>query len=278
MDKEEARLAARRAFGNFVAVREQTHEASIWVPLERLGQYFLYAFRSTLRAPLLSAVAILALSLGIGLNTGVFTMLNAMFLRGPTLKDPGSFVQLCPRYSGWFTGADQYSSFTTEDYDAIRSRSHALEEVAAWQQSAALPEQGSKRINALQVTCNYFQVLGIDRPLMGRFFASGDCNGSAPAQVAVLSEPFWRSQFGADLQAVGKTIHLSGIPLVVIGVVPADAANSMLGGVFIPYTLQPRFDHTRNLLASPDEPWLSLAGRCGPDPQEPTHRPRYWPS
>ncbi len=261
MGKEEARLAALRAFGNFVALREQTHEASVWAPLERLGQNLRYAFRSAKRAPLHSAVAMLALSLGIGLNTGVFTMLNAMFLKPPTLQDPGSFVQLCPRYAGWFTGAEQYSSFITEDYDAIRSRSHVLDEVAAWQQSSALPEKGSKRINTLQVTCNYFHVLGIDHPLMGRFFASGECSRSAAAQVAVLSEPFWKTQFGADPHVVGKTIHLSGIPFVVIGIVPANAANSLMGGVFLPYTVQPQFDRARNLLASPDTPWLSIAGR-----------------
>jgi predicted permease len=261
MSEEEARLAAVRAFGNFVTLRERTHEAWAWARLERLGQDLLYAFRSARRAPLLSAVAILALSLGIGLNTGVFTMLNAMFLRPPTLHEPGRFVQLCPRYSGWFSGAEQYSQFTTEDYEAIRSRTHVLDEVAASRQFAALPEHGNKLINTLQVTCNYFHVLGIDRPLMGRFFASGDCNRSAAAPVAVLSEPYWKSQFGADPQVVGQTIHLSGTPLVVIGIVPADAANFLLGGVFLPYTLQPQIDRTRNLLASPDTPWLSMAGR-----------------
>jgi predicted permease len=261
MDKEEARAAAKRAFGNLVVVREQTHEAWGWASLERLGQDLLHAFRSARRSPLLSAVAVVALSLGMGLNTGVFTMLNAMFLRSPTLHEPGSFVQLCPRYSGWFTGANQFSSFTTEDFDAIRIRTHALDEVAAWSQSSATPEQGKTRINTLHVTCNYFHVLGVDRPLMGRLFAAGDCSRSAAARVAVLSQPYWKSKFGADPKIVGQTIHLNGIPLEVIGIVPADAANFMIGGVFLPYTLQPQFDRTRNLLVSPDMTWLSLAGR-----------------
>jgi hypothetical protein len=98
MSEEEARLAAQRAFGNFIVVREQTHEQWAWVFLERLGQDLLCAFRSARRSPFLSAVAVVALSLGIGLNSGVFTLLNAMFLRPPTLQDPSSFVQLCPRY------------------------------------------------------------------------------------------------------------------------------------------------------------------------------------
>ena len=264
MAKEEARLAALRAFGNFVAVREQTHEAWAWATIERLGQDLLYAFRSARRAPLLSGIAILALALGIGLNTGVFTMLNAMFLRPPTLHDPASFVQLCPRYSGWFTGADQYSSFTTEDFDAIRSRSRTLDEVTAWRQSVTLLEQANKQIGTLLVACNYFHVLGIDRPLLGRFFASDECTRGAGTQVAVLSEPLWKNQFDADPRIVGRTIHLNGIPTSVIGVVPSDAANYLLGGIVLPYTLEPQIDRARNLLNSPDAPWLSMAGRLRP--------------
>ena len=261
MGEEEARLAALRTFGNFVMVREQTYQSWAWAPLEQTWQNFRYALRSARRAPLLSAVAILALALGIGLNAGVFTMLNAMFLRAPTLLDPASFVQLCPRYSGWFAGADQHSSFTTEDFEAIRSRSHTLGEVTAWRQYSAFLEQGNKYITTLLATCNYFHVLGIDRPLMGRFFASDECTAGTRAHVAVLSEPLWKNQFAADPQIVGKMIHLNGVPVTVIGVAPSDAANYLLGGVFLPYTIEPQLNRAGDFLDSPDTPWLSMTGR-----------------
>ena len=264
MGKKEARLAALRTFGNLVAVREQTHETWTWSRFEQIWQNFRYAERSARRAPLLSGVAILALSLGIGLNTGVFTMLNAMFLRAPTLVDPANFVQLCPRYSGWFTGVNQFSFFTTEDFDAIRSHSRALDEMAAQRQYSAFLEEGNKNITTLLATCNYFHVLGIDRPLMGRFFASGECNRGAGTHVAVLSEPMWKNQFGGDPRIVGKTIHVNGVPVAVIGVAPSDAANYLLGGAFLPYTLQPQLNHAEDLLTSPDTPWLSVTGRLRP--------------
>ena len=125
--KEEARLAALRTFGNFVAVREQTHETWAWTTAGAdMAGLPLRPPLGTARAVAFDVLPILALALGIGLNTGVFTMLNAMFLRAPTLVDPASFVQICPRYSGWFAGAHRECSFTTEDFDAIRSRSHAL--------------------------------------------------------------------------------------------------------------------------------------------------------
>ncbi len=108
MGKEEARLAASRSFGNLISLREQTHETWAWAPVERLCQDFLYAGRSLRRAPLLSAVAIIALSLGIGLNTGVFTILNALFLKPPTLEDPHSFVQL---FRGTPTGSHERINF-----------------------------------------------------------------------------------------------------------------------------------------------------------------------
>ena len=141
---EEAASAARRVFGNVALVREQTHEAWGWAPIERFWQDVVYALRSVRRSLFLSIVAVLALALGIGLNTGVFTLLNSLFLQPPTLKDPHSFVQVYPRYTGWSTREDRYSPFATEDYDAVRSRSKALEDVAAWQVSSSVLEEGSK--------------------------------------------------------------------------------------------------------------------------------------
>jgi predicted permease len=264
MGEEESRLAALRTFGNFVAVREQTHETWAWATMERLWQDFRRALRSAQRAPLLSSVAVLALALGIGLNTGVFAIVNAMFLRVPTRVDPASFVQICPRYTGWFAGSDKNASFTTEDFDAIRSRSHTLREVAAWRQYPAFFEQGNRYVGTLLAGCNYFHVLGIDHPRMGRFFAPGECNRGAGAQVTVLSETLWKSQFDADPRIVGKAINLNGVPVTVIGVAPSDAANLLLAGIFLPYTLAPQLDHSGDLLDSPDKPWLSMSGRLRP--------------
>lgn len=221
----------------------------------------LYALRSTRRSPLLSIVAILALAIGIGLNAGVFTLLNSLFLQPPTLKDPGSFVQVYPRYTGWLTQADQYSSFSTEDFHAIRSRSRALEDVAAWQITNAVLEEGNKPNATLLASCNYFHVFGIDRPLTGRFFASGDCGRASSVQVAVLSESTWKTEFGGNPHIIGETIHLNGSPFQVIGIVSSDAANFLPGGVFVPYAAEPLLDAGKDLLNSPDAPWLNVAGR-----------------
>ncbi|UWZ84302.1 ADOP family duplicated permease [Occallatibacter riparius] len=228
-------------------------------------QDLLFAVRAARRAPLLSIIAVAALSLGIGLNAGVFTLLNALFLSAPTQKDPSRFVQVYPKYEGWFTGAGQYSSFTTEDYDAVRTQSKTLEEIAAWQNRGAILEQAHRAIPALLVTCNYFQVLGIDRPLLGRFLTPQECERGTTAQVALLSEPLWRSRFDANPHIVGETIHLNGLPYTVVGVVRASDTNPRAGGVFAPYTTEPLYDHAgTSQMANPDAPWLEIAGRLRP--------------
>jgi predicted permease len=258
---EEAAYAARRAFGNSSLIREQTHEAWGWAPVERFWQDLFHALRSAQRAPLLSIVAIVALAVGIGLNAGVFTLLNSLFLQPPTLKDSHSFVQVYPRYTGWSMREDKYSFFTTEDYDAIRSRSQVLEDVAAWQVSSPALEEGSKQSTTMLVTCNYFHVFGVDRPLIGRLLASGDCSRGSAAQVVVLSEATWKADLGGDSRIIGQSIHLNGTPFQVIGIVASDAANFLPGGIFVPYTTEPLLHRGRDLLSSPDMPWLSLAGR-----------------
>lgn len=232
----------------------------MWIDRQNLR----YAIRSARRAPLMTFAAIAALSLGIGLNAGVFTLLNAMFLDSPVRKDPASFAQLYPRYEGWFTGAGQFSAFTTEDYEAVYGQSRALADSAAWQLSSAVLEQAHRRVGTVLVTCDYFHVFGADTPQKGRFFTPGECARDTAAQVAVISGPAWKTLFGADPRIVGRTIHLNGLPFEVIGIMPSDQANVFAGAIFIPYTLQPLLDHGNNLYSSPDSPWLSVAGRLRP--------------
>lgn len=230
-------------------------------------QDLLYTIRSARRAPLLTIIAVAALSLGIGLNAGVFTLLNALFLSPPTEKEPSRFIQIYPRYEGWFTGAAQYSSFTTEDFDSVRARATTLEEIAAWQHSSAILEQAhsGRGTPTLLVTCNYFHLFGMDRPLLGRFLTPGECKRGTAAQVVILSEPLWRSRFDSNPRIVGETIHLNGLPFTVVGVVPFAGVNFQAGGLYAPYTVEPLFDGAGFAhLANPDEPWLEIAGRLRP--------------
>jgi predicted permease len=229
-------------------------------------QDLLYALRSARRTPLLTIVVILALSVGIGLNAGVFTILNSFFFQPPVTKDVASFVRLFPRYEGWFTGAGQFSSFTAEDYDAIHEQSHTLAEAAAWEPIGAMFDDVHQKSSASLVTCNYFHVFGVDRPLLGRFFTADECKPGTTAHVAVLNEMTWKYFYAADPKIVGKVIHVNHEPITVVGVVSSKAVHLIGGGggLWMPYTLQPVFSHGLNLFHNADYPWLSIGGHLKP--------------
>jgi predicted permease len=228
-------------------------------------QDLLYTIRAARREPLLSIIAVLALSLGIGLNAGVFTLLNALFLSPPTQTDVGRFVQIYPRYEGWFTGAGQYSSFTTEDFRAIEKQSTDLDETAAWNLTEAILEERRHGAPTALVSCNYFHVLGVDRPLLGRLLSPQECKPGSRAQVAVLSEAFWKLQFAGNSKIVGTTIHLNGMPFTVVGIMRSQGTNFNGGGIYIPFTDEPVLDRTgTSLLEDSNSPWLQVAGRLRP--------------
>lgn len=228
-------------------------------------QDVLYAIRSARRTPLLTLVAVLALSVGIGLNAGVFAILNFLFLNSPTKKDPASFVQIYPRYQGWYVGLARDSSFNAEDYDAIQAEAHSLDDVAAWQTIATtLDDVRRPGGDSVLVTCNYFRVFGIDHPLMGRLFNPDECTPGTAVPIAVLSEHFWKTYYSADPLIVGKVIHINRQPLTVVGVVADRSANLLSGGVWIPYSLQPAFNHGNSAFQNPNWAWLTVAGRLRP--------------
>lgn len=220
----------------------------------------LFALRSARRTPLLSSIVVLALSVGIGLNAGVFTILNYLMLDSPTRKEPSSFVQVYPRYEG-FGGATEDSSLNSDDFDAIREQTHALSDIAAWETIRPTLDDQHQKTSLLLATCNYFRVFGIDRPLMGRLFLSDECNPGTSVHVAVLSEQSWKVLFSSDPLIVGKVIHVNGQPLTVVGVAPDDSTNSLPGGLWAPYTLQPELNHGNSAFHKPGFTWLSAAGR-----------------
>ncbi len=227
-------------------------------------QDFLYALRAARRAPLLTSIVVLALSVGIGLNAGIFTILNFMFLDPPTRTDPASFVQIYPRYEGWFAGTASYSTFDADDYSAIESQARSLSDVAGWQVIPTNLDDVGRKNSSLLVTCNYFHVFGIDRALQGRFFLPDECIPGTSARIVVLSENVWKHLYSSDAHIVGRVIHIDRQPLTVMGVVPDRSANMLPGGVWMPYTLQPVFEHGNSAFHNPGYTWLNVAGRLRP--------------
>ena len=205
-----------------------------------------YAVRLLLKSPGFSLIAILTLALGIGANTAIFSVVNAVLLRPLPLTEPGQLVQIfeTKKFPAGFLGSS--SAANLNDW---REQNTTLTGIAAYQyQDFALQEKSSpERILGTLVSANYFRVLGA-QPLLGRTFLEGE-DQSAASAVIVLSEELWRAQFSADPAIIGRSVSLGGKPFTVIGVMPAsfrfpsERAKLWAPLVVTPAQLAARGDH-----------------------------------
>jgi predicted permease len=234
----------------------------------KLLQDIRYGLRGMRRSPLLTCVVILALTAGIGLNAGIFAIIESVWLSPPVTEHPSSFVQVIPQYSGWFPSASEFSSFTFQDFEAIRAQSRSLAEVAASSGAGFARLDDSDRggnSGANLVTCNYFSVFGISRLLVGRLLQPADCAATGGAPVAVISEALWRNHYASDPKIIGCTLRLDRHPFTIVGVVHSDAAAILTGGIWIPYTMQPEFYKGDVAFQKPDWQWLTVSARLKGD-------------
>ena len=208
----------------------------------------------------LAATIVATLTLGIGVNVSVFTLLNAVAFR-PRVPDPGSFVRVSPVYNG--DGLSPVGGVTSGEYLMYRNARSLRGLAASFRAFVTVGSDRSSSVPALLVSCNFFSVYGAERPRLGRFFRSDECVDSSPAQVVVISEESWRTRFGADPQIVGRLISLDDERFTVIGVAPAESpAQITETSVWIPYTTQPLLSLGFEAFRKP-WPWLWIDGRLG---------------
>ncbi len=188
-----------------------------------------YGFRSLIKAPLLSAVTILTLAVGIGLNAGIFTVVNGMMFRARIEKDPDSFVQLVSKYSGTYKQPGEIRSFTTTDFDAFRTRSQSLTDIAAWRDVHLHFGNEAESTLALVVTCEFFDLYGLSRPLKGRLFSADECSAHDSPPVMLVSEELWQRRLFGEPDVVGKSANLDGVPYTIVGVVPEGFSGRLRG-------------------------------------------------
>ena len=221
-----------------------------------------YALRGIIRAPFLSFAVLLALVAGVGLNAAVFALIDTSWLRSPVEKDPPSFVQAIPSYSGWFAAENQFHAFTVKDYEAIRDRTKSLREVAAFSGAGSRKlDSDSEDVGLGLVTCNFLDVYGW-RLVKGRRFLPQECSTPGAEPFAAISEALWRNRYGSDPAIVGKIIHINQQPYTVVGVISFRSQVWMKGDLWLPYTMQPQFYRGYDAFKQhPDYPWLNVVGR-----------------
>ncbi|MBC7897225.1 MAG: ABC transporter permease [Cytophagaceae bacterium] len=231
MPRAQARLEARRRFGNVGAQGERTRDADLFGWLDAVVGDVRYALRSLRWSKGFTVVAIASLALGIGANTAIFSLINAVMLRDLPVKDPQELVLL--KYTGGDNGV-----FTNPLWEQVRDGTgDVFSGVLAYGDTRFnLAEAGEeRRVNGLYVSGSYFPVLGV-RAFLGRtLLPADDVPGCAP--VAVVSHAFWQSRLGADPSVVGASLRLGGHQFQVVGV--ADPAfpgleTGKTSSVFVP--------------------------------------------
>src|SRR5262245_13228783 len=182
-------------------------------------QDFHYGVRALLKNPGFSLIAVITLALGIGANTAIFSVVNAVLLRPLPFAEPERLVMVWNR-GAEAAGGDSTPRAVAELLD-WRAQSRAYTEIGAFQRIMFNYTKGDspERVQAAGVTVNFFSTLGV-LPSLGRTF-SPDEERPGGQRVALLSDGFWRKHFSADPRAVGSTINLNGASFTVIGVMPA---------------------------------------------------------
>ena len=179
------------------------------------------ARRMLTKSPLFTSIVVVTLALGIGLNTAVFSAIDALLLRPlPGVRAPGEIVQLYRNYPGDMA----YGSNSIPHYTDLRNRSgDVFSGVALWSFNSLNITTGNepRRVFAVMASANYFSVLGAT-PIKGRFFVPQEDSGRLAHRVAVLSYAAWKGIFGGDESIVGRHTIINGNDYQVIGVAAAE--------------------------------------------------------
>ncbi len=211
-----------------------------------------YALRWFRREAPLTAAVILTLGFGIGLNTGVFSVLSGMLFRSRMEKESGRFFQVL---------APKLFSSSMADWKAYRGVP-GVEASAAWTVSLGRLEDDASVSLLMLVSCDFFGLYGLERATMGRLFRSGECQGTEATPTALIGEQMWRDRFHGDARVVGRTISINGAPYEVAGIVPLGFAGRLRGpGIWIPLGMHKAFFGGVDLFRAESRPWLTIEGR-----------------
>ena len=220
---------------------------------------FRSAYRSLRATPLVSALAILSLALGIGANTALFSILNGLMLRPLPVREPGALVQL------------QGGSWTYPIWNEIKARETDLFDGAfAWgsEQFDLAPGGETQLVDGAYVSGRFFDVLGVGAA-RGRLLTEADDRpgGGADGPVAVVSHRFWTNHYGGAGDVIGRQLTIQRLPFTVVGVMPAGFNGPDIGrvsDVMIPFATEPLIRGAESVLEGRSTWWLDIMARTKP--------------
>ena len=230
-----------------------------------------YALRVLGKNPVFTAAAVLTLALGIGLNTAIFSIFDAMALRPVQL--PGAtpaltiYQDMRGEVNREMIGGPNL--FSVPEYVDYRDHNHVFSGLTAYTPDyRALVDADVRPVAGQLAACNFFTVLDV-QPVIGRAFAPNECSAPDAGPVVVLSDAFWRSHFGGDRRVIGKTMKVNRVPLTIVGVAPPGFAGTEIvaSSFWVPLSMQwslwGRTDPAP-FAGRENVDWLTLIGRLRP--------------
>jgi predicted permease len=265
---QQALSALGRRFHGIDHLESESQGVTFMTLFSDFWQDVRFSARALRKSPSFSIVAVLALAFGIGANTGIFTILNALALRPLPVADAGRVVGVYQSYRG-NTGRNvngSISYFSYPEYLNYRDHNHVFSGVAvSANASASLGGAEARRIEGQIVSCNYFTVLG-RIPVLGREFRDDECSKPDAAPVAILSHDFWTTHFRADPHALGSSIVLNRRAFTVVGIAPPGFAGTFVTPVsyWAPVAMQSTLNPGATPLTDANTSWLEMLGRLKP--------------
>jgi putative ABC transport system permease protein len=245
LSPEEARHAALREFGDLELAKERCRDSRKVNFVHDFVHDMRHGARILRKSPGFAAVTILTLALGIGANTAIFSVVDAVLVRPLPYPNHERIVRLQESHPSYSTSNLTYTTFL----DVQRS-SKTLQNIAAYRPwvfnltGEGEPEGEPERVPGAMVSANFFAVFG-SPPLLGRLLNADDDRAGGNNRVAVLSYGLWRSRYGADPNVVGRTVQVSSEPFTVIGVMPSGFVFPEKAAIWCPLVADGEFRNNR---------------------------------
>ena len=286
LERVEALRAARAEMGSPAAIHDYVHDVGWENRVVNLWDDVRYAARGLRASPGFTLAVVATLGLGIGVNTAMFSMLDAVVLRKlpvPRADELFALYENAPRaIPDPVSGSGRYLRFSYPRYTRLQQALGTHGSLAATtgvnQFPARLPDGQRTTVEVQLVSGNYFDTLRV-QPARGRALTMADASENAPA-VAVVSGAFWKHELNGADAAIGQTLEINGVMITVVGVAPQGFGGVWLDNsadLWLPVTLQPTIQHrtnnstygdvdtTRSFLGQDRIAWLNLIGRTGHD-------------
>jgi putative ABC transport system permease protein len=269
-------MAAPGELGNLALAAEDARAQWTWVRLEQTAQDIRYAIRTLVKAPGFTLAAVLSLSIGIGANTALFTLINTVMWKLLPVDDPEHLLTLEQQ-----TATGTFSGFTYQQYEIFRGAGTGLD-LAAYgyaRVDVSIDGRDEPTADAHLVTGRYFPLLGL-HAAAGRLLDETDDRAVMGHPFAVLSYPYWQRRFDGDRSVVGRTMTIAGHAFTIVGVAPAEFFGVDVGvspSLYLPVMMQPALlPSNGSLLENPNVyfTWLRLIGRLQPGASVPQAQTR----